>query len=141
MFLPAGKPLVAPSRNGAQDDGQAQLVAAGGSAPRIAHNRRQPTDPVSDRRTFLAGTGAVLLAVSLAAEAQQTGKVWRIGFLGNFSPTPGPPSSRRHSLTACASTATLRAGTRSSRFDSRRATKSNIRSSFVSSFRRTWSWW
>jgi putative ABC transport system substrate-binding protein len=36
---------------------------------------------VIDRRTFLAGTGAVLLAVPLAAEAQQAGKVYRIGFL------------------------------------------------------------
>ncbi len=35
-----------------------------------------------DRRTFLAGTGAVLLAAPLAAEAQQAGKVWRIGYLG-----------------------------------------------------------
>ncbi len=34
-----------------------------------------------DRRTFLAGTSAVLLAAPLAAEAQQTGKIWRIGFL------------------------------------------------------------
>jgi putative ABC transport system substrate-binding protein len=34
-----------------------------------------------DRRTFLAGTGAVLLAAPLAAEGQQTRKVWRIGFL------------------------------------------------------------
>ena len=34
-----------------------------------------------DRRTFLAGTGAVLLAAPLAAEAQQAGKVWRIGYL------------------------------------------------------------
>jgi putative ABC transport system substrate-binding protein len=33
-----------------------------------------------DRRTFVAGTGAVL-ATSLAVEAQQAGKVWRIGFL------------------------------------------------------------
>ena len=32
-----------------------------------------------DRRTFLAGTGAVLLAAPLAAEAQQAGKVYRIG--------------------------------------------------------------
>jgi hypothetical protein len=31
-----------------------------------------------DRRTFLAGTGAVLLATPLAGEAQQVGKVWRI---------------------------------------------------------------
>src|SRR5215813_14614174 len=34
-----------------------------------------------DRRTFLAGTGAVLLAAPLAAEAQQRGKVWRVGVL------------------------------------------------------------
>jgi putative ABC transport system substrate-binding protein len=31
------------------------------------------------RRTFLAGTGALLLAAPLAAEAQQPGKVYRIG--------------------------------------------------------------
>jgi putative tryptophan/tyrosine transport system substrate-binding protein len=36
---------------------------------------------VIDRRTFLAGTGAVLLAAPLAAEAQQAGKVYRIGLL------------------------------------------------------------
>ena len=36
-----------------------------------------------DRRTFLAGAGAVLLAAPLAAEAQQAGQVLpRIGFLG-----------------------------------------------------------
>ena len=35
-----------------------------------------------DRRTFLAGTGAVLLAAPLAAEAQQPGKVYRVGILG-----------------------------------------------------------
>ena len=34
-----------------------------------------------DRRTFLAGTGAVLLAAPLAAEAQQAGKVYRIGWM------------------------------------------------------------
>ena len=28
-----------------------------------------------DRRTFLAGTGAVLLAAPLAAEAEQAGKI------------------------------------------------------------------
>jgi putative ABC transport system substrate-binding protein len=36
---------------------------------------------VINRRTFLAGTGAVLLAAPLAAEAQPAGKVWRIGWL------------------------------------------------------------
>ena len=39
-----------------------------------------------DRRTFLAGTGAVLLAAPLAAEAQQAGKVYRIGVLSTTGP-------------------------------------------------------
>src|SRR5262249_11865748 len=38
-------------------------------------------DSVIDRRTFLAGTGAVLLAAPLAAEGQQARRVWRLGFL------------------------------------------------------------
>ena len=41
-----------------------------------------------ERRTFLAGTGAVLLAAPLAAWAQQAGKVYRIGYLG-ISPPSG----------------------------------------------------
>jgi len=42
-----------------------------------------PIANVIDRRTFLAGTGAVLLAAPLAAHAQEqkAGKVYRIGFL------------------------------------------------------------
>jgi len=36
---------------------------------------------VINRRTFLAGTGAVLLAAPLAAEAQPPGKVYRIGWV------------------------------------------------------------
>jgi len=39
------------------------------------------------RRTFLAGTGAVLLAAPLAADAQQAGKVPRIGFLAAAAPS------------------------------------------------------
>ena len=39
-----------------------------------------------DRRTFLAGTGAVLLAAPLAAEGQQAGKVARVGVLSPGSP-------------------------------------------------------
>jgi putative tryptophan/tyrosine transport system substrate-binding protein len=40
------------------------------------------SDPVIDRRTFLAGTGAVLLAAPLVAEAQpQTARVHKIGLL------------------------------------------------------------
>jgi len=41
-----------------------------------------------DRRTFLAGTGAVLLAAPLSAGAQQAGRVYKIGFL---SPVLGDP--------------------------------------------------
>jgi putative tryptophan/tyrosine transport system substrate-binding protein len=48
-------------------------------------------DPLIDRRTFLAGTGAVLLASPLAADAQPAGKVPRIGFLRSTSPSDRPP--------------------------------------------------
>ena len=41
-----------------------------------------------DRRTFLAGTGAVLLAAPLGAEAQQVGKVYRVGILGEKASDP-----------------------------------------------------
>jgi len=37
-----------------------------------------------DRRAFVAGLGAVL-ATPLGVEAQQAGKVYRIGYLGNAS--------------------------------------------------------
>ena len=40
-----------------------------------------------ERRAFLAGTGAVLLAAPLAAESQQAKKVWRIGVLSGSPPT------------------------------------------------------
>ena len=36
-----------------------------------------------DRRTFLGTVTGGLLAAPLVAEAQQAGKVYRIGFLGN----------------------------------------------------------
>ena len=53
-----------------------------------------------DRRTFLAGTGAVILAAPLAAEAQQGGKMWQVGFLtGNARPPDGaPPLALRQAL-------------------------------------------
>ena len=43
-----------------------------------------------DRRTFLAGTGAVLLASPFAVEAQPAGKVPRVGFLTAFSASDVP---------------------------------------------------
>jgi putative ABC transport system substrate-binding protein len=45
---------------------------------------------VIDRRTFLAGTGALLLAPPLVAEAQQPGKVYRIGSISVEAPTTPP---------------------------------------------------
>jgi len=39
-----------------------------------------------DRRTFLAGTGAMLLAAPLAADGQQAGKVYRIGHVSLMTP-------------------------------------------------------
>jgi putative ABC transport system substrate-binding protein len=44
---------------------------------------------VIDRRTFLAGTGAVLLAAPFAAEAQKSEKMVRVGIL-NLGPAPSP---------------------------------------------------
>ena len=44
-----------------------------------------------NRRTFLAVTGALLLAAPLAAEAQQAAKVFRIGFLGSGGPADHAP--------------------------------------------------
>jgi len=43
-----------------------------------------------DRRTFVQSSGAVLLAAPLAAQAQQAGKISRIGFLFYGAPGPSP---------------------------------------------------
>jgi putative ABC transport system substrate-binding protein len=40
-----------------------------------------------DRRRFLLASLSGVLAAPLAAEGQQAGKVWRIGFLGAGTPT------------------------------------------------------
>jgi putative ABC transport system substrate-binding protein len=50
-----------------------------------------------DRRAFLAGA-AGLLAAPLAAEAQEAGKVWRIGFLGQSSATSDAPQALPQAL-------------------------------------------
>jgi len=41
-----------------------------------------------DRRTFIGTLAGGLLAAPLAAEAQQVGKLYRVGFLGDFPPAP-----------------------------------------------------
>jgi ABC-type uncharacterized transport system substrate-binding protein len=54
---------------------------------------------VIDRRTFLAGTGAVLLAAPLAAKADQVGKVYRVGMLFQGSPdSPGSSVTNRRRI-------------------------------------------
>src|SRR5262245_61556850 len=40
-----------------------------------------------DRRAFLGTLAGGLLAAPVAAEAQQPGKIWRVGYLGNGLPT------------------------------------------------------
>jgi putative ABC transport system substrate-binding protein len=50
-----------------------------------------------DRRAFLAGTGAVLLAAPLAAEAQPAAKIARIGYLAT-NPTPHLQEAFRQGL-------------------------------------------
>ena len=55
-----------------------------------------------DRRTFLTGTGAVLLAAPLAVGCQQSSKVYRIGYLSARSSPPnlgqGPFRQGLHDL-------------------------------------------
>jgi len=54
---------------------------------------------VIDRRTFLAGLSGSLLAAPLAVEAQQAGKVFRIGVLLNlYPPDADPPQALRQGL-------------------------------------------
>ncbi len=51
------------------------------------------------RRTFLATAAGGVLATPLAAEAQETAKVQRIGILGNYGPAPSVEwTAFRHGL-------------------------------------------
>ena len=58
------------------------LAAAGGSGNRVM-----------DRRAFIAGVAGGLLPAPLAGEAQETGKVYRIGILGMYA---ADPTEARH---------------------------------------------
>src|SRR5262245_32314240 len=55
-------------------------LAPGGSMPILPASDRSATYPV-ERRRFMAAIAGGLLAAPLAAEAQQPGKVYRIGWL------------------------------------------------------------
>ena len=72
--MPGGPPIVC----------REELAMAAASARR---------DRVVDRRTFVVG-GVAALAVPPAAEAQQQGKVWRIGVLLGGSPSLAPALER-----------------------------------------------
>src|SRR5438045_2578593 len=69
-------------------------------------------DPSIDRRTFLASTGAVVLALPLVVDAQQATKVPRIAFLTLGSPPPsGPRPVGTPHKNDCGNSATRRGGT------------------------------
>src|SRR5262245_13845667 len=53
----------------------------------VARNRRG--DPVTSRRTLIAGIAASLLGGPVNARAQQAGRIYRLGILGNV---PGSDS-------------------------------------------------
>jgi hypothetical protein len=65
---------------------------------------------VMGRRPFIAGVAGVL-AAPLVVEAQQAGKVYRVGILGEKAQTHGKLVCGRPSGSACGSSAGSRVGT------------------------------
>src|SRR6266404_989553 len=59
--------------------------------PAVAPPAGRPGDRVVDRRAFIGMMAGGLLAAPVAAEAQQTRKVPRVGVLGGQSPEISPP--------------------------------------------------
>jgi len=53
---------------------------------------------VTDRRTFIGALAVVLIGAPLATDAQQVGKVWRIGYLRRTSPQPADIAALRQGL-------------------------------------------
>jgi hypothetical protein len=72
-----------------------------------------------DRRTFLAGTGAFILAAPLAVEAQPAGKPVRIGWISVTSPEDQNSNSNARLLSVISGS---RVGTRTSSCATRKAT-------------------
>jgi hypothetical protein len=63
-----------------------------------------------ERRTFLAMVPVSLLAAPLAAEAQQAGRIWRIGLLDYGSPDPARLAGGGPFRTDCANWDTWKGG-------------------------------
>jgi hypothetical protein len=64
-----------------------------------------------DRRAFIGSLAGGLLAVPLAARAQQAAKVPRIGYLSANSMVASPPTCTRPSVKACVTSVTSRVAT------------------------------
>jgi hypothetical protein len=67
--------------------------------------------PEMPRRTFMAIITGGLLAAPFVAQAQQTGDVYRIGFLGNSPRRPSRLISSGRSARGCATSGMSRAET------------------------------
>src|SRR5215468_52359 len=65
-----------------------------GRLPRVQRAPSTACSLVIERRTFLGMVATGLLAAPLAAEAQQPGKVYRIGWLRTTA-APSPPLQRQ----------------------------------------------
>src|SRR5215472_4807157 len=52
-----------------------------GANMQIANSKSHMLKPISDLRLLISGLCALLFALSVSAEAQQTGKIFRIGYL------------------------------------------------------------
>lgn len=73
-------------------EGTTQVNAAPRSDdPALASAEGGPGDRVSDRRAFLGTLAGGLLAAPLAADAQQRGTGYRIGWIGNDPPDASRP--------------------------------------------------
>src|SRR5262249_13849934 len=55
----------------------------------------RPGDRMMNRRAFIGGMAGGLLAAPFGAEAQQSGRVWRIGYLGDAPPTSATTRTSR----------------------------------------------
>jgi putative ABC transport system substrate-binding protein len=87
------QPASAPRTTPARDSPVVRLTRL--AAPSRPKRSGQAGDSAVDRRAFIGALAGTVMAAPLAAQAQQAGKVWRIGFVGAET-----PSINGHFLTA-----------------------------------------